>query len=192
MIIENFTDDILVFKSHGRKLELKPGINTVEAALVDVEALERHFGHYIHVYRVNSSVVEVLEDEQDTIKDDNTPATDDDNKDIPAGEEPGADEPADTVTGETDGVAPDTGDGEGDKADGEVQTETPEDEPTEKTAQKDEEEQVSEKTEPTEAETKVEDMKRPELMTKAKELGLEVKPSMKNVDLVDLIKKAQK
>ena len=35
-------------------------------------------------------------------------------------------------------------------------------------------------------------MKRPELMTKAKELGLEVKPSMKNVDLVDLIKKAQK
>ena len=44
-------------------------------------------------------MVEVLEDEQDTIKDDNTPATDDDNKDIPAGEEPGADEPADTVTG---------------------------------------------------------------------------------------------
>ena len=50
MIIENLTNEELVFRANGEVLRLKAGINNIESALSTPEEIKRHFGNYVNVY----------------------------------------------------------------------------------------------------------------------------------------------
>ena len=53
MIIENLTNEELVFRANGKVLRLKAGINNIESALSTPEEIKRHFGNYVNVRYVH-------------------------------------------------------------------------------------------------------------------------------------------
>ena len=73
MIIENLTNEELVFRANGEVLRLKAGINNIESALSTPEEIKRHFGNYVNVYAGNITMITepvVKEDTSDEEKND--------------------------------------------------------------------------------------------------------------------------
>lgn len=196
MFIENLTNEVLTYRAHGNVLKLKPGINTVEDALIKVDEITRHFGAFINVYTTNATMLakpQEVRDEEPIIEDNNLDTADTDNTDGESGEEQKADESTDDSAREEQDVAC-SADGCAFNQDaGEDKAEAPENESADEGIQEENEEQGDKKEESKEdKKPALEDLKRDELIALAKELKLDFKGNISNVNLIKLIKAAQK
>ena len=108
MIIENLTNEELVFRANGEVLRLKAGINNIESALSTPEEIKRHFGNYVNVYAGNITMITepvVKEDTSDEEKNDTNDLQLTAQDNIPNGEDTNKQEGTDNtneVVGETD------------------------------------------------------------------------------------------
>ena len=108
MIIENLTNEELVFRANGEVLRLKAGINNIESALSTPEEIKRHFGNYVNVYAGNITMVTepvVKEDTSDEEENDTNDLQLTAQDNIPNGEDTNKQEGtdnADEVVRETD------------------------------------------------------------------------------------------
>ena len=173
MIIDNVSGEELVFRAHGEVIHLEKGINTFEDLDYEVALeIKRHFGHLVNIFITDAEqVVEKKQDEED-VSEDNTENTAGDNREDGEflNEQEGASD-ANELAGEedtnTEGDAGDTtAEGDG----------------------KDEAEATGEEGQVEEAgEGNVEDidsLKRPALLQKYKELGIEGSPARLSNDLL--------
>ena len=196
MFIENLTNEVLTYRAHGRVLKLKSGLNTVEDALINVEEIQRHFGAFINIYTTNATMLaqpQEVKDEEPIIEDNNLDTADTANTDGESGEEQIDDEGIDDITGEEQDMACGADGCAFNQGAREDKTEVPEDKPVEESSQEgDEEKQDDSKEEPEEVKPELESLKRGELLEIAKELNLEFKGNISNVNLIELIKEAQK
>ena len=195
MFIENLTNEVLTYRAHGNVIKLKPGLNTVEDALVNTHEIARHFGQFINIYATNATMLakpQEVKDEETIIEGNNLDTTNTDDTDGESSEEQEPNEPADEPAGEeqcmvcsADGCAFNQTSGEG-------ETETSENAST-KEEEKEGEEQGKKEEEPKEdEEPALEDLKRDQLIALANKLNLEFKGNISNVNLIKLIKEAQK
>ena len=107
MIIENLTNEELVFRANGEVLRLKAGVNNIESALSTPEEIKRHFGNYVNIYASNTTITEPVVKEGTSDEEENNTndlqLTAQDN--IPNGEDTNKQEGTDNtdeVVGETD------------------------------------------------------------------------------------------
>lgn len=197
MFIENLTQETLTFRAHGQVIVLKPGINTVEDATVKINEIAQHFGNYINIYTTNATMLakaQEVKDEKPITENNNSDTANTGDTDGESGQKQEGNEPSGTDNGEEQDLADDTDSGEDTEGDGEDKTETLEDEPSQEGLQeKEEEEQGTKEAEPKEDEKPaLEDLKRDQLIALAKKLKLEFKGNISNVNLIELIKEAQK
>ena len=173
MIIVNETKEELVFRAHGEVIVLKPGVNTFQTlGLVTPEEIKRHFGHLINIFSKEAILVtEKKQDEEDVSKDDTEDTAGDNSED---GKLPDEQEGASDVD---EGAGEENADTEGDAGDTAVEG-----------AGKDEAEATGEEGQVEEAgEGNAEDidsLKRPALLQKYKELGIEGSPARLSNDLL--------
>ena len=195
MFIENLTNEVLTYRAHGNIIKLKPGLNTVEDALVNIHEIARHFGQFINIYATNATMLakpQEVKDEETIIEGNNLDTANTDSTDGESSEEQESNEPADEPAGEEQGVVCGADGCEVNQTSGEGETETSENAPT-KEEEKEDEEQDGKRKEPQEDEKPaLEDLKRDQLVALAKELNLEFKGNISNVNLIKLIKEAQK
>lgn len=195
MFIENLTNEILTYRAHGNVIKLKPGLNTVEDALVSIHEIARHFGQFINIYATNATMLakpQEVKDEETIIEGNNLDTANTDNADGESSEEQNPDEPADESAGEESSVVCGADGCAFNQTSGEGKTETSENAST-KEEEKEGEEQDGPKEESREdEEPALEDLKRDQLVALAKQLNLEFKGNISNVNLIKLIKEAQK
>ena len=195
MFIENLTNEVLTYRAHGKVIKLKPGLNTVEDALVNIHEITSHFGTFINIYTTNATMLakpQEVKDEEIIIEGNNLDTTNTDNTDGESSEEQEPNEPANEPAGEEQGMACSADGCAFNQTSGEGETETSENAST-KEEEKEDEEQDGKRKEPQEDEKPaLEDLKRDQLVALAKELNLEFKGNISNVNLIKLIKEAQK
>ena len=195
MFIENLTHEVLTYRAHGNVIKLKPGLNTVEDALVNIHEITRHFGHFINIYATNATMLakpQEVKDEETIIEGNNLDTANTDNTDGESSEEQEPNEPANEPAGEEQGMVCSADGCAFNQTSGEGKTETSENAST-KEEEKEGEEQGEKEEEPKEdEEPALEDLKRDQLVALAKELNLEFKGNISNVNLIKLIKEAQK
>ena len=195
MFIENLTKEVLTYRAHGNVIKLKPGLNTVEDALVNIHEITRHFGQFIKIYATNARMLakpQEVKDEETIIEGNNLDTANTDNTDGESSEEQEPNEPANEPAGEEQGMVCSADGCAFNQTSGEGKTETSENAST-KEEEKEGEEQGEKEEEPKEdEEPALEDLKRDQLVALAKELNLEFKGNISNVNLIKLIKEAQK
>ena len=195
MFIENLTNEVLTYRAHGNVIKLKPGLNTVEDALVNIHEIARHFGQFINIYATNATMLvkpQEVKDEETIIEGNNLDTANTDNTDGESSEEQEPNEPANEPAGEEQGMACSADGCAFNQTSGEGETETSENAST-KEEEKEDEEQDGKRKEPQEdKKPALEDLKRDQLVALAKELNLEFKGNISNVNLIKLIKEAQK
>ena len=107
MFIENLTNEILTYRAHGNVIKLKPGLNTVEDALVSIHEIARHFGQFINIYATNATMLakpQEVKDGETIIEGNNLDTTNTDNRDGESSEEQKPNEPANEPAGEEQGM----------------------------------------------------------------------------------------
>lgn len=212
MFIENLSKSELTYRAHGRVLKLKVGINLVEEVFFTQDELKRHFGSLINIYATNATLVEkprkVDKDEKNEEFNSSTNNEDTnlcgDNANEPD-QEPKGNESFNENNGEETCLAiPDTNNSnikepEQNKAQTETEPEAENGEETEKDKEEKKPEgnkiEVGEtnegKPEGEVADGETEDiskLKRPQLIAKYKELGLEGSPvKLSNDALIEAI-----
>ncbi len=195
MFIENLTNEVLTYRAHGNVIKLKPGLNTVEDALVNIHEIARHFGQFINIYTTNVTMLakpQEVKDEETIIEGNNLDTANTDNTDGESSEEQEPNESANEPAGEEQGMVCSADGCTFNQTSGEGKTETSENAST-KEEEKEDEEQDGQKEESKEdEEPALEDLKRDQLIDLAKQLNLEFKGNISNVNLIKLIKDAQK
>ena len=191
MIIVNETKEELVFRAHGEVIVLKPGVNTFQTlGLVTPEEIKRHFGHLINIFSKEAILVtEKKQDEEDVSKDDTEDTAGDNSEDgkLPDEQEGASDvdEGAGEENADTEGDASDTAVEGAGKDEAEA---TGEEGQVEEAEVEDEAEATGEEGQVEEAgEGNAEDidsLKRPALLQKYKELGIEGSPARLSNDLL--------
>lgn len=197
MFIENLTQETLTFRAHGQAIVLKPGINTIEDATVKVNEIIQHFGTYINIYTTNATLLakaQEVKDEKLITENNNSDTANTGDTDGEFGQKQEDNEPSGTDNGEEQDLADDTGSGKDTEGDGEDKTKISEDEPSQEDSQEKDGEGQGTKEEESEEDEKpaLEDFKREQLIALAKKLNLEFKGNISNVNLIKLIKEAQK
>ena len=182
MIIVNETKEELVFRAHGEVIVLKPGVNTFQTlGLVTPEEIKRHFGHLINIFSKEAILVtEKKQDEEDVSKDDTEDTAGDNSED---GKLPDEQEGASDVD---EGAGEENADTEGDAGDTVVEGAGKDE--AEATGEEGQVEATGEEGQVEEAgEGNAEDidsLKRPALLQKYKELGIEGSPARLSNDLL--------
>ena len=201
MFIENLTNEVLTYRAHGNVIELKPGLNTVEDALVNIHEIARHFGQFINIYATNVTMLtkpQEVKDEETIIEGNNLDTANTDNTDGESSEEQEPNEPANEPAGEEQGMVCSADGCAFNQTSGEGKTETSENASTKEEEKGDEEEKEGEEQDGQKEESRedekpaLEDLKRDQLVALAEQLNLEFKGNISNVNLIKLIKEAQK
>ena len=197
MFIENLTNEVLTYRAHGNVVKLKPGINTVADTLVNIQEITRHFGTFINIYTTNATLLakpQEVKDEEPIIEDIDLDTADTDNTDGKPCEEQEDNEPADNTDGEEQDMACGADGCAFNQVARKDKAEALEDKPVEEGLQEEEKEEPSVEEEESKEDEKpaLEELKRDELLALAKKLKLEFKGNISNVNLIKLIKEAQK
>lgn len=211
MFIENLSKSELTYRAHGRVLRLKVGINLVEEVFFTQDELKRHFGSLINIYATNATLVEkprkVDKDEKNEEFNSSTDNEDTnlcgDNSNEPDQEQNGNGSSSKDNGEETCLDASDTNNSNiKESKQDKVQTETESEEENGQKTEEDKEEKKPEgettdgetegettEDETTDGETEdISKLKRPQLIAKYKELGLEGSPvKLSNDALIEAI-----
>lgn len=207
MFIENLSKSELTYRAHGRVLKLKVGINLVEEVFFTQDELKRHFGSLINIYATNATLVEKPRkvDKDEKNEEFNSPTDNEDtnlcgdNANEPNQEPKGNESSNENNREETCLAIPDTNNSNVKEPEqNKAQTETKSEAENGKETEKDKEEKKPEdnkvevgETNEGKPEGETEDiskLKRPQLIAKYKELGLEGSPvKLSNEALIEAI-----